>query len=148
MSHAPAPTANQPEWDAPAVTLREAAQLLGLTEPEVLMRVFRGALPSLVDGDGDRRVPLSALDGPAEAAPATGDVAALGARVEALAAQVDALGSELREARARIDAAEGLAGELQAARARIAALETSQRQPGPPWLRYWEACCRWLGLTA
>jgi hypothetical protein len=47
--------------EVPTVTLRQAATLLGITEAAVLMRVIRRSLASQVDGDGGRRVPLTAL---------------------------------------------------------------------------------------
>lgn len=154
--HSSQPALSSPslDGDPPAVSLGEAAEILGLSEAAVLMRVFRGSIPSLVGDDGRRRVPREALDAVSELEQrpyGSDDVALLSAGVEALAA-------ELAQARARIaalesrapdspltSAMEALAAELGEARARITALELNQRQLRPEWRRYWEA---WLHPSA
>jgi hypothetical protein len=146
------------EWESPSVSLQEAAERLGLTESEVLLRVFRGSLPSHLDGHGGRRVPLAALDAIREAEA----TAQAPPELAPLIAQVEALEQQLRDARRRIAALEeggpaappspddrlaSVLGELRAAQSRIAALESRIESSHPPWLRHWEACCRLLRLT-
>ena len=50
-----------PAGPSPTVTLGEAAEMLGITEAAVLMRIFRRSLPSQVDSHGTRHVPRDAL---------------------------------------------------------------------------------------
>ena len=139
----------------PAVSLREAAEILGLSEAAVLMRVFRGSIPSLVGDDGRRRVPRDALDAESELEErphASDDVALLSSGLEALAAElaqararIAALESKAQESPPLMGGMEALAAELGEARARIAALESNQQRLRPQWRRYWEA---WLNPSA
>jgi hypothetical protein len=148
------------DGEVSTVTLREAAEMLGLTEAAVLMRVIRRSLPSVKDRDGGRRVPREALgaglERDAQQHVREHDRAPLDAALEACAA-------ELSEARARITALESnaryspapliagleaLAADLDEARARIAALESNQRRARPWWRRLWELYSGWLNPQA
>ena len=130
------------EWES-AVSLQEAAQRLGLTESEVLLRVFRGSLPSVPGDDGGRRVPLAALDALAPAADfeRSDDVVRIAGELARMTAKIEALDRRLRDAYARIaelesreppsspvedDRLDTIAGELRAARARIGVLESER----------------------
>jgi hypothetical protein len=133
-----------------AVPLDEAAQLLGLTEATVLMRVFQRSLPSSIDRDGVRRVPREAID-----SALTRDGQQRGPRPDMAALPAEGEGwwsAELRDARERIAAlesqasdasaaplatVEALAGELRAAQARITALESHANQQPAPSLWSW-----------
>jgi hypothetical protein len=145
------------EGELAAVSLREAAERLGLTESEVLLRIFRGSLPSLLDCEGGRRVPLVALEAIEES-----DRLLQVSTGLALTAQIEALDEQVRDVHIRIGALEAreplspppqdgrleaMAVELDAARARITALESRLAHRPPPWLGYWEACRRWLKLA-
>jgi hypothetical protein len=143
------------DGDRSTVSLREAAEILGLSEAAVLMRVFRGLIPSLVDDDGSRRVPRQALDAVFELEErphASDDVALLSSGLEALAAElaraqarIAALESREPDSPPLMGGLEALADELAQARARITALESSHQQRRPQWRRYWEA---WLNPGA
>jgi hypothetical protein len=142
------------DWESPAVSLQEAAGRLGLTESEVLLRVIRGSLPSVLDGTGVRRVPLTALGAEEELPTGSREWPLISAHLEALEERLRIAADRICALEARESAPpeddgrlEAMARELSAARARITALESSLEYPRPPWIRHWEACCRWLNLT-
>lgn len=132
------------DGDTPTVTLGEAADMLGITQAAVLLRVFRRLLPSHVHRDGSRRVPRDALDkSTAVEAPRhlPHDLALLTAALTAYPTEISDVRDRIAALESRWPASpapptaelDALAASLANARARIAALESTRRPSRLRW---------------